>query len=47
MPGYLGTEQQFNAMYGKLVKASRDPKATDKDAEAAVFALERLHRQVC
>lgn len=46
MPGYLGSEQQFNASYGKMVKASRDAKASDKDQQAAVLALERLHRQV-
>eukprot|EP00698_Gefionella_okellyi_P013057 TRINITY_DN3548_c0_g1_i1.p1 TRINITY_DN3548_c0_g1~~TRINITY_DN3548_c0_g1_i1.p1 ORF type:complete len:965 (-),score=268.58 TRINITY_DN3548_c0_g1_i1:31-2535(-) len=46
MPGFLGTERQFNTNYSKPLKASRDPKCSEKDAEAGVLALERLHRQV-
>ncbi|CAN4128279.1 unnamed protein product [Withania somnifera] len=46
MPGFLGTERQFYASYGKPLLASRDPKCSSKDAEAGVLAMEALHKQV-
>lgn len=46
MPGFLGTEAQFNRQYGKPIAKSADAKATSKDQEAGTLALERLHRQV-
>ncbi|GMN49583.1 hypothetical protein TIFTF001_018736 [Ficus carica] len=46
MPGFLGTERQFQATYGKPLLASRDPKCSAKDAEAGVLAMEALHKQV-
>ncbi|CAN4076462.1 unnamed protein product [Withania somnifera] len=46
MPGFLGTERQFQASYGKPLLASRDPKCSAKDAEAGVLAMEALHKQV-
>ncbi|KAL8521551.1 hypothetical protein ACS0TY_011900 [Phlomoides rotata] len=46
MPGFLGTERQFQAAYGKPLLASRDPKCSAKDAEAGVLAMEALHKQV-
>eukprot|EP01135_Chromosphaera_perkinsii_P008708 Nk52_evm41s1444 gene=Nk52_evmTU41s1444 len=45
MPGFLGTEKQFNAKYGRPIRASRNPK-TPKDQEAGVLAMESLHKQV-
>ena len=46
MPGFLGTEQQFNEKYGKPIQFSRDAKATTKDQERGALALEALHKQV-
>ncbi|MFS7923027.1 putative DNA helicase chromatin remodeling SNF2 family [Helianthus anomalus] len=46
MPGFLGTERQFQAMYGKPLVAARDSKCSAKDAEAGILAMEALHKQV-
>lgn len=46
MPGFLGTEQQFNERYSKPILASRDAKASTKEQEAGTLALDALHRQV-
>eukprot|EP00250_Pteridium_aquilinum_P022032 c25285_g1_i2 orf=410-6568(-) len=46
MPGFLGTERQFQATYGKPILASRDAKCSAKEAEAGALAMEALHKQV-
>nr|BAD25208.1 putative SNF2 domain-containing protein [Oryza sativa Japonica Group] len=46
MPGFLGTEKQFQATYGKPLLAAKDPKCSAKDAEAGILAMEALHKQV-
>ena len=46
MPGFLGTERQFNERYSKPILASRDAKASTKEQEAGTLALDALHRQV-
>ncbi|XP_066534947.1 TATA-binding protein-associated factor 172 isoform X2 [Hoplias malabaricus] len=46
MPGFLGTERQFAARYGKPILASRDAKSSSREQEAGVLAMEALHRQV-
>lgn len=46
MPGFLGTERQFQANYGKPLQASREGKCSSKEAEAGVLAMEALHKQV-
>ncbi|CAH1428547.1 unnamed protein product [Lactuca virosa] len=46
MPGFLGTERQFQATYGKPLAATRDSKCSAKDAEAGVHAMEALHKQL-
>lgn len=46
MPGFLGTERQFQSTYGKPLLAARDSKCSAKDAEAGVLAMEALHKQV-
>ncbi|ESO84154.1 hypothetical protein LOTGIDRAFT_229634 [Lottia gigantea] len=46
MPGFLGTEKQFQARYGKPILQSRDGKSTTKEQEAGALAMEALHRQV-
>jgi len=46
MPGYLGSEKQFNEMYGKRIKQSRNTKCSAVEQEAGQAALDALHRQV-
>ncbi|THH31546.1 hypothetical protein EUX98_g2662 [Antrodiella citrinella] len=44
MPGFLGSESQFNERFSKPILSNRDGKA--KNGEAAALALEALHKQV-
>lgn len=37
MPGFLGTERQFAARYGKPILASRDAKSSSREQEAGVL----------
>ena len=46
MPGFLGTELQFNNRFGKPILASRDAKSSSKEQERGALALEALHKQV-
>lgn len=46
MPGFLGTEQQFNERFGKPIIASRDAKSSSREQEKGALALEALHKQV-
>nr|KAJ3419461.1 TATA-binding protein-associated factor mot1 [Polyrhizophydium stewartii] len=46
MPGFLGTEAQFNERFGKPILASRDAKASSREQERGALALEALHKQV-
>lgn len=46
MPGFLGTERQFKDVYSKPILSSRDAKASSKEQEKGVMAMEALHRQV-
>ncbi|KAL6618657.1 hypothetical protein ACP70R_033796 [Stipagrostis hirtigluma subsp. patula] len=46
MPGFLGTEKQFQATYGKPLLAAKDSKCSARDAEAGILAMEALHKQV-
>lgn len=39
MPGFLGTERQFAARYGKPILASRDAKSSSREQEAGLSAL--------
>lgn len=36
MPGFLGTERQFAARYGKPILASRDAKSSSREQEAGM-----------
>ena len=45
MPGFLGSEKQFQARYSKPILASRDAKASSKEQEGGALAMESLHRQ--
>jgi TATA-binding protein-associated factor len=46
MPGYLGTQQEFNARYTRPISQSRDAKANSTEAEAGTRALETLHKLI-
>ncbi|ODV92971.1 hypothetical protein CANCADRAFT_30966 [Tortispora caseinolytica NRRL Y-17796] len=46
MPGFLGTEKQFNERIAKPIAASRSAKGSNKDSEAGPKALDSLHKQV-
>jgi TATA-binding protein-associated factor len=46
MPGFLGTEKQFQLRYSRPILASRDGKSSAKEQEAGALAMESLHRQV-
>lgn len=46
MPGFLGTERQFNERFGKPISASRDAKSSSREQEAGALAMEALHKQV-
>ncbi|KAJ1994791.1 TATA-binding protein-associated factor mot1 [Coemansia sp. RSA 1358] len=46
MPGFLGTERQFNEMYGKPILASRDAKQMSQAQLSGEQALKALHKQV-
>ena len=41
MPGFLGTEKQFQARFGKPILQSRDAKSSSKEQEAGTY------RQMC
>lgn len=43
MPGFLGTEKQFNARYSRPILASRDAKSSAKEQEAGELHLKSLH----
>lgn len=46
MPGFLGSEKQFQVRFSRPILASRDAKSSPKDQEAGALAMESLHRQV-
>uniref|UniRef100_A0A914W6E8 Helicase ATP-binding domain-containing protein n=1 Tax=Plectus sambesii TaxID=2011161 RepID=A0A914W6E8_9BILA len=46
MPGYLGTQQDFNAKYTRPIAQSRDAKANSTEAEAGTRALDTLHKLI-
>jgi len=46
MPGFWGSERQFNTKYGRPILSSKDSKVSSKEQEAGVIAMEALHRQV-
>ncbi|SPQ94320.1 unnamed protein product (mitochondrion) [Plasmodiophora brassicae] len=46
MPGYLGTYTYFNAHFAKPISLGGSAKASDRDQEASIKALESLHKQV-
>ncbi|KAJ2806214.1 TATA-binding protein-associated factor mot1 [Coemansia helicoidea] len=46
MPGFLGSERQFNELYTKPILASRDAKQMSTAQTAGEHALQQLHKQV-
>ncbi|KAJ2852119.1 TATA-binding protein-associated factor mot1 [Coemansia brasiliensis] len=46
MPGFLGTERQFNELYSKPILQSRDAKQMSQTQAAGESALKALHKQV-
>lgn len=46
MPGFLGSERQFNSRYAKPILQSREPKCSARELESGALAMESLHRQV-
>ncbi|KAJ2451218.1 TATA-binding protein-associated factor mot1 [Coemansia sp. RSA 2336] len=46
MPGFLGTERQFNELYSKPILQSRDAKQMSQTQAAGETALKALHKQV-
>lgn len=46
MPGFLGSERQFNVRYAKPILLSREIKCSPRDLESGALAMESLHRQV-
>lgn len=46
MPGFLGTERQFHARYGRPIVLSRDARSSVADQQAGALAMDALHRQV-
>lgn len=42
MPGFLGTEKQFQARFGKPILQSRDAKSSSKEQEAGMSAWNSL-----
>ena len=48
MPGYLGTQKEFNSRYTKpIMKSMRDNKNNSDDSIKGYKALKELHRKYC
>jgi TATA-binding protein-associated factor len=46
MPGFLGSERDFQGRFGRQVSAARYSKRGSKESEAAMLTLDGLHKQV-
>jgi SNF2 family DNA or RNA helicase len=46
MPGFLGTEKEFNSKYSRPIQSSRNSKTNSKEQVDATLALQNLHLQV-
>lgn len=44
MPGFLGTEKQFNERFGKPILSSRDSKSSSKEQEAGQLFILQICR---
>ena len=41
MPGFLGTERQFNERFGRPILLSRDAKSSSKEQESGIDKVDR------
>ena len=46
MPGFLGSQARFAALYGKALTTAKTSKKDSKEAQAGLLAMEGLHKQV-
>ena len=46
MPGFLGPQARFTALYGKALTTAKTSKSDSKEAQAGLLAMEGLHNQV-
>ncbi|KAK9823112.1 hypothetical protein WJX72_000353 [[Myrmecia] bisecta] len=46
MPGFLGSEESFNALYGKALRVAKVSKRGSKEAQAGLLAVEGLHKKI-
>lgn len=46
MPGFLGSEKQFQARFGKPILQSRDAKSSSKEQEAGMYAWNNSHIEI-
>ena len=46
MPGFLGPQARFTALYGKALTTAKTSKKDSKGAQAGLLAMEGLHKQV-
>ena len=46
MPGFLGTEKQFQARFGKPILQSRDAKSSSKEQEAGTYVSSNVLKGV-
>ena len=46
MPGFLGPQAHFTALYGKALTTAKASKRDSKEAQAGLLAMEGLHKQV-
>lgn len=46
MPGFLGPQAHFTALYGKALTTAKTSKKGSKEAQAGLLAMEGLHKQV-
>eukprot|EP00127_Corallochytrium_limacisporum_P006167 Clim_evm6s220 gene=Clim_evmTU6s220 len=46
MPNFLGSRQQFESQYGRIIVQARDAKASEVEQEAGQQAMDALHRQI-
>lgn len=46
MPGFLGPQAHFTALYGKALTTAKTSKKDSKEAQAGLLAMDGLHKQV-
>ena len=46
MPGFLGSEREFYALYGKALEQGSSSGAASRHQEAGMLALDALHKKV-